>query len=263
MAISPDSVFGTAGTTLDRPTQATQKLSDLRRGNWLLSLEREQLASRSQYQSPDMSASTGKGESADGAGMESSLPADAKQGLVSMQTSLSWQKQVFLSAKVDAVSASAEFARDQGATVLKPGASTPVIEADLNNVHIRPVLKYAPVLKLDVATAIDLNSTAEPEVMSSYQSQLGTPDFTGGNETGNYSLRQIHLYSHEGKVQAWIRDAQLDEKSTAAVESALRNDLKKNGWELVGLAINGKKTASLLRVNQQRFLDQSAISAQQ
>lgn len=259
MAISPDLVSGTTGTALERPTQSTQKISDIRRGNWLLSLEREQI-SQTHYQSPDMNPSNGTRLDQSNSGARNSLAVPSNSEATPAQTSLSWQKQVLVSANVVQsmpVAIVAEYPAQIGA---RSGISGLVADVDLNHAYTRPPLKDVPSLKLNEPISLSADSAVELEIM-----MPNTADVAAGGTNDNvaeaYSLRQIHLYSHEGKVQAWIRDAQLDEKRAVAVEAALRDDLKKSGWDLVGLAINGKKTASLLQKSQQRFQSHSVINA--
>ncbi len=262
MAISPDLVSGTIGTALERSAQSTQKMSDIRRGNWLLSLEREQLSSLSRYQSPDMNASNANHDNMADGGTGNSLAVQAQQGTMSAQTSSSWQKSLLLSTDTVQASPSTSTAYPLQMEV-KSGGSALIAGSDLNKVYTQQVLKDTPSLQLNEPAAADLNGPAELEIMASNSAELAAIGANDSNVAEAYTLRQIHLYSHEGKVQTWIRDTQLDEKRTVAVEAALRQDLKKNGWDLVGLTINGKQMASLLQKSQQRFQGNSVINAQQ
>lgn len=53
--------------------------------------------------------------------------------------------------------------------------------------------------------------------------------------------RQMHLYEKDGLVQVWIRDANLPDASLASVVKSIRSELKESGKELAELTVNGKR----------------------
>jgi hypothetical protein len=84
---------------------------------------------------------------------------------------------------------------------------------------------------------------------------------SGMRSDENFGFRQIHLYNHEGQVQAWIRDTAIDSNRAVTVATAMQQGLKKNGLELIGLTIIGKKLATLLQASQQRHNNGSIFAA--
>jgi hypothetical protein len=72
----------------------------------------------------------------------------------------------------------------------------------------------------------------------------GAETRTGAEPTAesgeDYAERLLHLYEHDGDVQAWIRDAQLQPAQARAVAQALAMQLSVQGTRLAALTINGR-----------------------
>lgn len=262
MAISPDAMSGNTSAVLERAPQSLQKMSEIRRGNWLLNLEREQISSQSRYQSPDTQPSNGANRSMSDGVAGNDMAAQRKLQGLPAQTVLSWPQPALATAHTGPSVVPAALASYPPQAEVKSVASALVVDSGLNNVSNRVALKDVPSLKSHRTIAEDLRGAVEPELMTPDATKVAAIGAEDAGAPGDYSLRQIHLYSQDGKVQAWIRDTQLDEKRSSAIETALRTDLKKSGWELVGLTINGKKMASLLQQSQQRFQSLSVNNAQ-
>lgn len=61
-----------------------------------------------------------------------------------------------------------------------------------------------------------------------------------GESGEEYAQRLLHLYEHDGDVQAWIRDAELQPTQARAVAQALAMQLAVQGTRLATLTINGR-----------------------
>jgi hypothetical protein len=88
-----------------------------------------------------------------------------------------------------------------------------------------------------------------PEESASRGGVAGEEEGAGEARTGGaatvesgeeYAERLLHLYEHDGDVQAWIRDAQLQPAQARAVAQALAMQLAVQGTRLATLTINGR-----------------------
>ncbi|WP_322401999.1 hypothetical protein [Massilia luteola] len=86
-------------------------------------------------------------------------------------------------------------------------------------------------------------STSQAEVSHEEEEPTGArPGSEVGVESGEeYAQRLLHLYEHNGDVQAWIRDAQLQPTQARAVAQALAMQLSVQGTRLATLTINGRE----------------------
>jgi hypothetical protein len=239
-------------------SQNNQKIADVRRGGWLLSLEREQLSAknsvRSQRNARDEDTESTVTERKTGpteikhfsAPVTSSFAVAIREGkdvpkaeVRNVATIQNRDSNSLSSKNVVAV-------HNESETAISTLRYLPNVTGKLS-------LEIGETLLDEVGNDVESSSSASYETSSVMDS--------GPPADENFGFRQIHLYNHGDQVQAWIRDSAIDSNRAATVVTAMQQGLKKNGLELIGLTINGKKVASLLQASQQRHTHGSIFAA--
>lgn len=195
-----------------------QKMAELRSGNWMLVLEKEQLAQHVSYRPAeqyDSDAALRQKHSSNEIAKERSCAAVFPQAVLE-------------SSQLTPFSETARAEETFIGDAMGISGKRSVNFAD-QNLLIQP---------------FKTSSTAAIKGWSVKQQPASSVERPLVKDAGDdHSSRQMHLYEKDGMVQVWIRDAYLSDTSLAPIMKSIKLELKESGKELTEVTVNGKRVA--------------------
>lgn len=229
---------------LDMPTDMpdislrsqNQKMAELRKGSWMLALEKEQLSRHVAY-SP----------------AHEEMNPDMQRDLQPSSDQRNVRADTFL----PSVSAIEKASRLQ---------SMPLEDALLNDMQTMcsglsrgAVANASPLTQPFLASGRVVES--QKLAMKDEITPIPSEQVTMEQESQDHAARQMHLYEKDGMVQVWIRDGNLQEASLVPVVQAIKSELKEGGKELAMLTINGKKVDGMSSQTSERHGDHVVLQS--